>query len=614
MEELAVKEYIKEDFFTPAPYEYIYKNFGKDHFQLQIKLNEMSEIAFKVAGIRNFKKLYSSYVESIQKQNNIVYIDNVTNFQGQPIELNAGDWQADDFGVTRKNGLFEEQACCHPIMPVERLVNIDTGIEKLKIAFSKGRKWRTVIADKKTLASVNSIINLADVGVAVNSENAKSLVRYLHDVENLNYDIIPELKSITRLGYIDEEGFSPYVDGLIFDGDANFKNIFESIKEKGSYKKWLDLALKIRQGNVMARIVLASAFASVLVAPLGSLPFFVHLWGGESGTGKTVALMLAASVWGDPNLGRYIQTFNSTVVGREKLAAFLNHLPLLVDELQLAKDARGKLQFDVYALAEGVGRTRGTKTGGIDMTPTWANCIITTGESPITNTNSGSGAANRVIEIECCAADKIIDDGHEVSSILKKNFGFAGRDFIEKLYSDNALETAQSLYKALYKQLSDNDTTEKQAMAAAAIIVADTLATIWIFKDDKALTISEIAEFLKSKAAASANERAYGYMCDWVTQNTNKLRVGIDQGDIYGIIDRDWVYIINSVFHKAVNDAGFSSTALLSYLKQNDLIRTRGRRNTLGKRINGVLTECVVMKLAVFGDDNDDFDEVEIID
>lgn len=75
--------------------------------------------------------------------------------------------------------------------------------------------------------------------------------------------------------------------------------------------------------------------------------------------------MLAASVWGNPMIGKYIKTFNATEVGHEKTAAFLNSLPMLIDELQLARDARGKIQFNVYALAQGVGRTRGTKSGGL---------------------------------------------------------------------------------------------------------------------------------------------------------------------------------------------------------------------------------------------------------
>lgn len=173
-------------------------------------------------------------------------------------------------------------------------------------------------------------------------------------------------------------------------------------------------------------------------------------------------------------------------------------LPLLVDELQLARDGRGKLSFDVYAFAEGVGRTRGTKTGGIDRTPTWANTIITTGETPITSVGAGAGAVNRVIEIECTATEKIIEDGHGVSSELKKNYGFAGREFAGMLYAEGNVTYTQELYRNYFKTFTESDTTEKQAMAAAVLLTADTLATEWIFKDGQALTAKDVSAFLAS--------------------------------------------------------------------------------------------------------------------
>ncbi len=590
-------DYQKEDFSTPAPYEDVLSI--TDPFEKEVAINQMAEYAKSVGiGASGFKRMLKTYIESKSQTEKMVYLDRVTKFTGQKQELDAGEWQADDFGISRKGKFGEEIACPHPIMPVERLVNIDTGVEKLKLAFCKGdKRWREIIMDKKTLASNTSILALADMGVAVTSENSRALVRYISDLENLNYDLIPESKSISRLGYIEEEGFSPYVEGLIFDGDANFGRIFESIKSAGKHQRWLDLALMIRQGNVMARIVLAASFASVLVKPCGSLPFFVHLWGGDSGTGKTVALMLAASVWGNPEPGKYIQSFNSTVVGREKLSAFLNHLPLIVDELQLARDSRGKLMFDVYALAEGVGRTRGNKNGGVDQTPTWSNCILTSGETPITGASSGAGAVNRVIEIECLTARKIIEDGHTTAGILRKNYGFAGREFVEKLYSEDNVERAQEIYKKHYKALSDNDTTEKQAMAAAVILTADELCTEWIFQDNKALTEQDISGFLASRAAVSSGRRGYEYFRDWAAQNANKLRPDAEQGDVYGVISGQQVCIIRSVFNRVAEEGGFSPAALLSYLKEEGLIETRGRAMTCSRRINGVRTECVCLKV-----------------
>jgi len=593
--------YTKEEFSTPGPYEDILSI--QNPFQREVATNQLAQYAKSVGvGITGFKRMMKLYIQS-KENDRMVYLDHVTAFTGQKLELDSGEWTCDDFGVSRHGKFGEEIACPHPILPVERLVNIDTGGEKLKLAFCKGdRRWREVIAEKKVLASNTSILGLADSGIAVTSENSRALVKYISDMENLNYDLIPEKKSVARLGYIDGEGFSPYVDGLVFDGDLNFRSIFESIKSAGSRQKWIDLARSLRQGNVMARIVLAASFASPLVSPCGSLPFFVHLWGGESGTGKTVALMLAASVWASPEMGRYIQTFNSTVVGREKLAAFLNHLPLIVDELQLAKDSRGKLAFDVYALAEGVGRTRGNKNGGIDRTPTWSNCILTSGETPITNSSAGAGAVNRVIEIECLSSRKIIEDGHTTAGILRKNYGFAGREFAERLYQDGNTERAAELYKKHFRALSENDTTEKQAMAAAVILTADELATEWIFQDGRAITEQEISQFLSSRAAVSSGRRGYDYFCDWAAQNANRLRGDVEMGDVYGTISGDQVCIIRSVFNRVAEEAGFSPAALLSYLKENGLIETRGRAMTCSRRVNGVRTECVCLKVDLGGE------------
>ena len=500
-------------------------------------------------------------------------------------------------------------------MPVERLVNIDTGEEKLRLAFRKGAVWRRCIVEKRTLASANKVTELAGIGIAVNSETARNFVRYIGDLENLNYDIIPERKSIGRFGYIAGEGFSPYVDGLIFDGDANFAAMFQTVHERGSFEKWRQMAAEVRAMSVTAKIMLAASFASPLLQPLGCLPFFIHLWGVDSGTGKTVALMVAASVWGDPAVGSYVKTFDGTAVGMEKTAAFLNNLPLCLDELQLAKDAKGKTNFDVYRLAQGVGRTRGNRSGGVDKTPTWQNCILTTGESPLTGQASGAGAVNRVIDIECKADRVVIWDGMRVSGAVKRNFGHAGKAFVEKLYAagDDVPQEITERYQELFRALSAQDTTEKQAMAAAAVVLADELACRWIFNGtEQPITVEQISEFLASKAAVSAGERAYKYLCDWVTQNSNKLIGKSETMDVLGALEEYRAYIIRSVFERVLQDAGYSVGATVSWLKQKCLIETRGRNNTKARRINGVPTECFCLILPDIETETEEVDELPL--
>lgn len=600
----------KDDFLTTTPYEALYA-YHKEPFTHAAKMEELA--AYSVSkGFKGFKTMYKKYVESLKAQSGTIYIDNVTNFTNQPLELNAGDWEADDSGIFKKNGYNDEVACPHPIMPVERLVNIDTGEEKLQLAFRKGTIWRKIIVSKTVLASSNKVTELAGSGIAVTSQNARAFIQYISDMENMNYYLIPEKKSIGRFGYIPDEGFSPFVDGLIFDGDANFKAMFQTVRSRGSEAKWLETAAEVRDMSTTARIILAASFASVLLEPLNCLPFFVHLWGVDSGTGKTVALMVAASVWGDPAVGAYVKTFDGTVVGMEKTAAFLNNLPFCLDELQLAKDSKGRTTFDVYKLAQGVGRTRGNRAGGVELTPTWRNCILTTGESPLTGTASGAGAVNRVIDIECKSAQAVIRDGMRISGAVKRNYGFAGKKFVEQLYQPGVVDQVSERYRELFRILSDRDTTEKQAMAAAAIILADELACQWIFSSQQPLTIEQVSEFLASKAAVSAGDRGYKYLCDWVTQNSNKLcgRSENPNIEVLGALEDGRAYIIRSVFERILQDAGYSTAAMISYLKQSNLIETRGRANTKGKRINGIPTECFCLRLpTVELDDEADPDE-----
>jgi len=194
--------------------------------------------------------------------------------------------------------------------------------------------------------------------------------------------------------------------------------------------QWIETARKIRQHGIVAHIMMAASFSSVLVEPLGLLPFFLHIWGGTE-AGKTVGLMVAASVWADPDMGEYIRTFNSTSVAQEVMAGFCNSLPICMDELQIIKD-RADFDKTIYMLTEGIGRGRGAKSGGMQKTYTWRNCIITTGEMPISNPNSGGGAVNRIIEIDCkdndaaksimeCAKDEVLavldpDAGEDILS------------------------------------------------------------------------------------------------------------------------------------------------------------------------------------------------------
>lgn len=605
MADIIIPEFTRDDFLNGTePYEWLYqyKDNPLQTKQLMVKINGQA-LSFK---IRNFMSMFKDYVQMMNSKAGLT-INNTTDFTEQEFALDCGEWLCDDLGVTGTNRIgFEIVACNHPILPIQRLVNIDSGVEKLKLAYRKNKQWRYVIADKKTLASNQSIISLAEYGIAVTSENSRDLVRYLADIEHLNYEKIPEVNSVGRLGWIDDYGFSPYGEDLIFDGEVTYKHFFESVKEHGKSDKWFDLVKKIRKGNVSARLILASSFASVLVKPCNSLVFFVHLWGGTE-AGKTVALMLATSVWANPKSGEYWHTFNSTAVAQELSAGFVNSMPLIIDELQIVKDRK---DFDtmIYQLSEGVGRSRGQKTGGLQKVQTWNNCIITTGEMPISNSSSGAGAINRVIEIDCKDL-KLFDNPVEVADTIKKNYGFAGKMFIEMLQDPDNMEYAITCQKDFYKLLSNGKTTEKQAMAASVILTADKLIEEWIFKDGQTLDIEDIEPFLITKDNVSLNTRALEYIYDCVAMNMNKFTPESEfVSEIWGTTDDKYIYIIKTQFDKLMQAEGFNSTAFLSWAKRKGLLITEKNKNTKKKRILHNPCNCVCLKKP------DDTTALDIID
>lgn len=602
------------------PFKAVYKYHSNKFLENQAE-ERMAELS-KALKVNGFRKMYQAYRKSMRTEKERQDIANVSQFDDQEIEMRTGEWQADETGVYRYGAYGEiEYACTHPIAPVERLKNIDTGEQKVRIKYRRGnnpasRSWSELLVDYDTISNARNIVNLAKMGVSVTSgRRAQNLVDFLADVMDVNYDDIPERKSVSIMGW-NQEGFTPYVEGIEFDGNPAFQRTFSAITQVGSYEKWIEAAREVRNYSVTARIVLAASFAAPLIKPIGILPFFVHLWGAESGTGKTVSGMVAASVWGNPVVGGPLfPTFKSTSVGMEIMAGFLHNIPMIIDELQLAKDNRGRLIFNVYELASGSGKLRSNKSLGIAATPTWETTIITCGESPIVNSNDGAGALSRVIEIECTADSLVVEDGHKIAGIMKENYGYAGREFVQTLLEDENKELARMMYETIYEDCLKGDTTSKQAMAAAALITADALISEWIFKDGlKPLDAESLSAFLKTKEQTSVGARGYEYLCDWVARNANKMKKDVDAGERYGLIKDDVAYIYRTAFDDACEAKGFSPKSLLSYLKSNGLIEYRkdGKGLTKALRVGDVVNQCVVLRLPT--DDSSDDEFIEKLD
>lgn len=602
--DLQLPDFTQSDYIeTSKPYEWLMQ-LSDDKFALQQMCQKM-KIQAGEQGVKNFMTLWNAYRETVAKSQG-VKLDNATNFQDQPIELYSGQYICDEHGVKVLDRFgYETVICRHPIMPIRRLVNVDGGEERLEVAYKKGKSWRSIITEKAILASSSQILQLAAYGIVVNSENAKALSTYILELEQLNYDIIPEQKSVGRLGWTGAYGFSPYVDDLVFDGETNFRHIFNSVKGCGDRDTWVSAMRKVRAEHGAGRLFLAASFASVILEPCGLLPFFLHAWGGTE-TGKTVGLMIAASVWACPKAGDYITTFNSTNVGQEMTVSFLNSLPMCIDELQIQSSA-GIKDFDrmVYQLTEGVGRARGAKLGGLQKTATWRNCIITNGEHPISTANSGGGAVNRIIEFEC--AEKVYSDLVGICAVINRNYGWAGKEFVEYLQQPDMFEEVNALQKEFYRELLKSDSTDKQAASASALLAADAIATKIIFKDGNALSVADMEKIMTKKEEVDVQVRTLEYIHELIARNPAHFRPNANGeyvSEVWGKMEDGKIYIIKSIFDRELKNEGYNAVAFLSWAKRKGIIDTDGNRRTKRARILGASIHTVCFDVEMLGDSN----------
>lgn len=566
------------------------------------------------------KAFFTDYAQKMKETGNS------TNFTGQPTELQCGPWRANDLGVTMQK--FDGHgmpvcvsACTHPIMPVKIYKNIDTGKERVMLAYFKYGQWQSVTVNRKACADNKAIVDvLSDIGIEVTSENAKALVRYISDCIGMNPATLEPVRSINRLGWAGNE-FMPYADDIVYDGDDSNDVIYKNVKESGSFETWKQHCGVLRK-NKIVRMAFAASAASVLIELVNALPFVFHIWSGESGTCKTVAVMAAMSIWGNPKMGGLVKTMNTTKVGIMRTSAFLYSLPYAGDELQTMKD-KWTTNFDqlIYQITEGIDRGRGRASGGVEETKTWHNSFLFTGEEPIVKANSRAGSKNRVIEVE--VEEKLLEDGNNTVSVLTENYGHAGKMLIKYLQNTEA-KKLQEEYKRYFDAMCKLDTTEKQSMAMACILMADRVLTEVIFEDETALTIKDVAKYLRSAREIDVAEQSYQMTLNWIARNPVRFQNPneddtANKGEVWGRIDSDEshperppVALINKdVLCDFLDKSGYDYAAVSKkWAEKNRLVRNSQGKLVHQTKVYGVKASYIKLNMEP-ATDADGFTEIE---
>jgi len=543
--------------------------------------------ARKLSMKTDFDKCYKAYLAQVARlQMADGTAGSVTSFADQPITLRCGLWVADDAGVrkckrTPDGATAWDVASPIPIMPTELYENIDTGTEKIRIAYFKNNAWRSTVCERVTVSSNIKIIELANIGIEVTSESSKFLVKYISDMVSLNLNIIPRYKSTSRLGWINND-FMPYDTNVKFDGEVDNKYIFEAVSQVGDYHTWLMHMKELRKNRIF-RIALNTSFAAPLIRLTGTLPFITHLWGG-TGTGKSVTLMAAASVWGNPEPGKMFRTLNMTEYALLSASAFLGDMCFVGDELQSIKSKWTDLDKMIMTLTEGQNRGRMHFNHSLPV-DNWRCSYLFSGEEPITYDNSGGGVKNRVIEIQC--NDMLVPDGNKTAALVRENYGHAGKDFIELIKKHDLREPYRNIQKEI---LATSDTTPKQAMAMALIMLADCMVSKFIF-DVEPLDFEDIKKYLLSESQVDVSERAHSFIINHIAQNMARFNSDTS-GEEWGIIKENEVLINKNILHRELKAMGFEFDAVKSKWAEKKYLTL----NSAGRYIHNVRVKNASMK------------------
>jgi hypothetical protein len=359
-----------------------------------------------------------------------------------------------------------EHVCGSLMRIVEIHENIDSGQLSAVIEYRYGDAVRTTtILRSQMVDARNLVAALGGAGAPVTSNNARRVVSYLASYESAFIDDIPKKRVTGRFGR--GRGDGPFfLPGMASDiefapsgaGDMSLFRAFAS--RRGTVQGWRE-AINLVGGDTMMipQVAVCAAFVPPLQGKL-HIPNFILDINGTTGCGKSITAKLAASVWGKPKEpDSIIMQWEVTKVAAEQVAGMCSELPLFLDDAQHVSDDLKKTV--IYMIANGKGKARGSKSGGIRDTPYWHTVCISTSEHPLHESSPHEGARARLLPVGGVDVRpfprgmKHFVDGLERSVL--ENHGHAGELFIRHIsgWTENQWLVWRQRYAAIRRALSD---------------------------------------------------------------------------------------------------------------------------------------------------------------
>jgi len=269
-----------------------------------------------------------------------------------------------------------------------------------------------------------------------------------------------------------------------------------TFKQKGKITAWQSNVAALCAGNSRLVFSVSAAFAAPLLHVTGMESGGVHLR-GDSSTGKTTALRAAASVWGGVE---YLQRWRATDNGLEALAAQHSDCLLVLDELsQVDPKAAGEV---AYMLANGSGKARANRTGGLRDPASWRILFLSSGEAGLSEhmaeakKKPKAGQEIRLLDIpaDAGAGCGMFENLHSyangatfskaLTEAACKHYGTAAQPYIAKLVEHGEkvaewIKKAQREFAHTHVDESAGGQVHRAALRFALIGAAGELATKW---------------------------------------------------------------------------------------------------------------------------------------
>lgn len=391
--------------------------------------------------------------------------------RAEPVEVSTKNSKVNSAGcwVRTKNAEGDWQwvnIYPYPVYPLQRVRGrTNKGETSISYIFRKHHMtgFDDIQISGATLMGQTLNATLGDFGFLLNDKERKLMAGLLIDLLKETEHTIDEVNTTDRLGWTDQmDAF--LLGGKLYKTNGTVLEIAVSGKAKpfsdltrpmGSLEVWKQIAdVYNKEGLEWGQSVLATAFASPLM-PIGSLEKAALLFlTGEKGAGKSTALLLASSVFGNPERMKFnkMDTFNSRI---DKLGVYSNITAAFDEMTDMSPKEASEL---AYTLTQGRGKDRMTSGGdGLMVNTTYWSCLpVMSANDSIINALSQhsldpTAQMSRVLEVTAYNINKVYSPAEQERTErlvrqLPVNYGVAG-DIYMRYVTANLSDITEMIFQ-----------------------------------------------------------------------------------------------------------------------------------------------------------------------